>query len=55
MGSLHKIIQLTLEFLKAPFSIPHFSCYTLITFLDDVICNIATYADDTILCSKCDQ
>ena len=22
---------------------------------DDVICNIAIYADDTILCSKCDQ
>ena len=55
MKSLHKIIQLTLEFLKAPFLIPHFSCYTLITFLDDVICNIATYADDTCLCSKCDQ
>ena len=22
---------------------------------DDVICNIAIYADDTTLCSKCDQ
>ena len=22
---------------------------------DDVICNIAIYADDTMLCSKCDQ
>ena len=24
-------------------------------FPDDVICNIAIYADDTTLCSKCDQ
>ena len=23
--------------------------------LDDVICNIAIYADDTTLCSECDQ
>ena len=22
---------------------------------DDIICNIAIYADDTTLCSKCDQ
>ena len=31
--SLHKNIQLMLEFLKAPFWVLHFSCYTLMTFL----------------------
>ena len=47
MGSLHENIQLMLEFLKAPFVVLHFSCYTLMTFLlilsDDII-----YVDDTI-------
>ena len=33
MASLHKNIQLMLEFLKASFLALHFSCYTLITFL----------------------
>ena len=33
MGSLHKNIQVMLEFLKAPFLVPHFSYYTLMTFL----------------------
>ena len=46
MGSLHKNIQLMLEFLKVPFLLLQFS---------DVICNIAIYADDTTLYSKCDQ
>ena len=32
-GSLHKNIQLLLEFLKAPFMFQHFSYYTLMTFL----------------------
>ena len=36
-----------LEFFKAPFLVLHFSYY--------VICNIAIYADDTFLCSKCHQ
>ena len=31
--SLHKNIQLMLEFLKASFLVLHFSCYTLMTFL----------------------
>ena len=31
--SLHKNIQFMLEFLKAPFLVLHFSCYTLMTFL----------------------
>ena len=39
----------------------HFWSYTLVLLLyindlpDDVICNIAIYADDTTLYSKCDQ
>ena len=33
MESLHKNIQLMLEFLNAPFLVQHFSCYTLMTFL----------------------
>ena len=33
IGSLHKNIQLMLEFLKAPFMVLHFSYYTLMTFL----------------------
>ena len=33
MGSLHKNIQLMLEFFKAPFFVLHFSYYTLMTFL----------------------
>ena len=33
MGSLNKNIQLILEFLKAPFLVLNFSCYTLVTFL----------------------
>ena len=49
MGSLHKNIQLMLEFPKGSFLV-------LINDLpDDFICNIAIYADDTTLCSKCDQ
>ena len=33
MDSLHKNIQLMLEFLKGPFLVLHFSYYTLMTFL----------------------
>ena len=33
MESLCKNVQLMLEFLKAPFLVLHFSCYTLMTFL----------------------
>ena len=54
VGSLHKNIQLMLKFLKAPFLALTFSYYTLY-LPDDVICNIAIYADDTTLFSKCDQ
>ena len=58
MGSLDKNIQLMLELLKTPFLVLHFYYYTFMTFLmmsDDVICNIAIYAVDTTLCSKCGQ
>ena len=54
MESLHKNIQLMLAFLKAPFSVLHFSYY-INDLLDDVICDIAIYANDTTLCSKRDQ
>ena len=53
MESLHKNIQLMLEFLNAPFLVLHFSYIN--DLLDDVICDIAIYADDTNLYSKCDQ
>ena len=42
-----------LEFLKVPFSVLHFSYYTLMTF--HIISIIAIYVDDTVLYSKCDQ
>ena len=47
LGSLHKNIQLMLEFLKDPLSVLHFSYYTLMTPTDDAICNIAIYGNDT--------
>ena len=54
MGIPHKNIQLMLEFLNAPFWGLHFS--SIIDDLsDDVICNIAIYADNTTHYSKCDQ
>ena len=57
-GGLYKNIELMLEFLKAPFMVRRFSYYILVTFFFfffDVICDIAIYADDTTLYSKCDQ
>ena len=45
-----------LQFLKGLFLDLHFSYYIYINDLPaDVICNIAVCADDTTLCSKCDQ
>ena len=52
--SLHKNTQLMLEFLKGPFLVLLFSYYTLMTLLY-VIWNIAIYANDVTLYSKCDQ
>ena len=40
-----------LEFLKVPFLVLLYINY----LTDDVISNTAIYADDTTLCSKCDQ
>ena len=49
MGSLHKNNQLMLEFLKASFLFLYICHYALNDFPDDIICNIANYADDTSL------
>ena len=54
MKNLHKNIQIMLEILKALFLVVHFSYYTLMTFLT-MLSDIAIHADDTPLCSKCDQ
>ena len=44
------------EFLKSPFLVMHLTYYTFMAFLMiDVVCNIAIYADDATLYSKCDQ
>ena len=45
--SLHKNIQLMLKFLKGPFLVLYFSLLYINDLPDDVICNIAIYADDT--------
>ena len=42
------------EFLKAPFLVLLFLLY-ISDLTDDVICDIAIYADDTTLYSKCDR
>ena len=53
MGNRHKNIQLMLEFLKG--GVPTLFLLCINDLLDDVIYNVAVYADDTTLCSKCDQ
>ena len=55
MGRPLKNIQLVLELLKTPFLVLHFSYYNLMTFIDDVFCDIAIYPDDTTFYSKSDQ
>ena len=50
MESLHKNIQLIWEFLKAQLFLLYIN-----DLPDDVICDVAIYADDTTLCSKCDK
>ena len=55
MVSLHKNIQLMLEFLKGPFLVLHFSLVYINDLIGDFFCNIAIYADDATLYSKCDQ
>ena len=54
MGSLHKNIQLMLEFLIVIRSPTLFLLY-ISDLPDDVVCNISIYAGDTTLYSKCDQ
>ena len=44
-----------LEFFKALFLVLHFFLLYINDLPDDIICNTAIYADDTTLCSKCDQ
>ena len=53
MAIFHKNIQLMLEILKAQFLVLRFSYINNLP--NDVICNIAIYADDTTLYSKSDQ
>ena len=53
MGSLHKNIQLILEFLRAPFLVLHFSYYTLMTFLM-MLSVILLSMLMILLCFKCD-
>ena len=54
MESLHKKIHLMLEFLKAILGSALFLLYNN-DLPDNVICDIAIYADDSTLYSKCDQ
>ena len=54
MESLHKNIQLMLEFLKTPLLVPHFSYYTLMTFLM-ILSVILLSMLMILLYSKCDQ
>ena len=51
MESLDKNIQLMLEFLRAPFLVLLY----MNDLPDDMICDIAIYADDTTFYSKCDH
>ena len=55
MGNLHKNIQLMLVFLKGSILGSTLFLLYINDLPDDVICNIAIYADDTTLYSKCDQ
>ena len=49
MGNSHKNIQLMLAFLKGSFLVLQFSYYNFNDLPDDVIYNMAIYADDTTL------
>ena len=55
MGSLFKNIQLMLEFFNAPFLDPTLFILYINDLPDDVICDIAIYADNTTPYSICDQ
>ena len=47
MESVHKNIQLMLEFFKVSFLVLYFSYYTFNDLPGDVTCDVAIYADDT--------
>ena len=56
MGSLHKNIQLISERVPPGSTLgPSLFPLYINDLPDDVICDIAIYADDTTLYSKCDQ
>ena len=55
MVSLHKNIQLIAGVSQGPLLGPALFPLYINDLPDDVICNIAIYADDTTLYSKCDQ
>ena len=55
MGSLHNNVQLILEFFNALSLVLDFFLLYINDLPDDVICNIAIYAEDTTLYSTCDQ
>ena len=54
-GKFSQEYPVNTESLKAPFLVVHFSCQFINGLPDDVICNIAIYADDTTLYSKFDH
>ena len=54
MGSLHKNIQLMLEF-QGLIPGPTLFLLYINNLPDDVFCDIAIYVDDITLYSKCDQ
>ena len=54
-GSLCNSTQSLMEFLIAPFLVPHFSYYIYINDLPDIIRSIAIDVDDTTLYSKSHQ
>ena len=55
MASLHKNIQLMLEFLKGSILGSTLFLLYINDHPDDAICDIAIYADNTTLYSNCDQ
>ena len=54
MESLHKNIQLMLEFLKTPFLVLYFSCYTLVAFMMMLFVILISMLI-ILLYSKCNQ
>ena len=54
-GSLHKNVQLMLEFFKAPFLVLHYFYYTLMTLLMLSAILLTILDKDTTLYSKCEQ